>query len=359
MYIIDGHLDIAMNALMYDRDFTQSAYETRKKEGGRHPQNGECTVGLPEMLKAKIFMAMATIWAKPARKPKAEGYHTPQEAYDQGLKQLQYYKDLAEHETRVKLITDLKSLNENVEGWKSDNSESESESESKKSIGLIILMEGADPIISPSQAAEWYEAGVRVIGLSWGKTRYAGGTYGGGLLTDDGKKLLSEMKTLGLILDVSHLNDESFFKALDSFDGHVIASHSNCRALIPGPRQITDEMIRLLIERYAVIGTVMACGMLYPDWKLGHTDNSLVTLRNVTDHIDHVCQLAGNAEHAAIGSDLDGGFGKEQSPSDLDTIADLTEIADILAARGYTESDVSKIMYENWLNLFKRAWGKK
>jgi membrane dipeptidase len=83
-----------------------------------------------------------------------------------------------------------------------------------------------------------------------------------------------------------------------------------------------------------------------------------VTLNTVVDHIDRVCQLAGNARHAGIGSDLDGGFGREQSPADLDTIADLQRLPDLLRARGYSAADVEGIMHKNWLRFFEDAWSR-
>jgi membrane dipeptidase len=165
------------------------------------------------------------------------------------------------------------------------------------------------------------------------------------------------MDELGMILDATHLAEDSFWQALELFHGTVIASHNNCRALVPGDRQFSDEQIRKLIERDAVIGAAFDNWMLYPGWVAGQTSSSVVSLENVIDHIDHVCQLAGNTHHAAIGSDLDGGFGREQSPGDLDTIADLQKIPPLLRKRGYTESDVEAIMHSNWMRVFRKAWG--
>ena len=130
------------------------------------------------------------------------------------------------------------------------------------------------------------------------------------------------MDELGMMLDVSHLTDESLDEALDRFQGPVLASHSNCRSLVPGDRQL-DAMIRRMIERDGVIGAVMDAWMLQPSWVRGETTNENLTLDAVADQIDHVCQLAGNSRHAAIGTDLDGGYGIEQTPNDLDAIADV------------------------------------
>jgi membrane dipeptidase len=159
-----------------------------------------------------------------------------------------------------------------------------------------------------------------------------------------------------MILDVTHLADESFWQAVDLFEGPVLASHNNCRALVPGDRQFSDDQIRYLIQRDSVIGAAFDAWMLCPGWIKDGLSNPTVSLEAVIDHIDHVCQLAGNARHAAIGTDLDGGFGKEQCPYDLDTIADLQKIPALLSSRGYREKDIEAIMYGNWVRFFQRAW---
>jgi membrane dipeptidase len=222
-------------------------------------------------------------------------------------------------------------------------------------------MEGADPILAPGQLAEWYAAGLRLIGIThYGPGRYAGGTGTELGLTELGPPLLREMERLGILLDLTHCSDEAFWQALDHYHGPVLASHNNCRALVPHQRQFSDQQIREIITRDGVIGAALDAWMIKPDWVIGDRHdphNPIVTLSDVADHIDHVCQLAGNSRHAAIGSDLDGGFGREQSPSDLDTIADLQQIGDLLGARGYTSDDLAAIMHGNWLRLLRSTWG--
>ena len=164
------------------------------------------------------------------------------------------------------------------------------------------------------------------------------------------------MDKAGMLLDATHLADESFWQALEIFEGPVLASHHNCRALVPGDRQLTDEQIKALIERGAVIGAAFDNWMLIPGWKKYVTPLENVPLDKVADMIDHVCQIAGNADHSGIGTDLDGGFGKEQSPFDLETIADVTKVAEILDRRGYSAEDVGKIMSGNFVRFFERAW---
>jgi membrane dipeptidase len=164
------------------------------------------------------------------------------------------------------------------------------------------------------------------------------------------------MDAVHMILDVTHLADQAFWEAVELFHGPILASHHNCRALVPGDRQLTDEQIRHLIQRDSVIGTAFDAWMLFPGWEKGKTSNQAVSLEDAVTHIDHVCQLAGNANHAAIGSDLDGGFGTEQCPRDLDTIADLQKIVGILRQRGYKEADVQSVMHGNFIRFFRKAW---
>jgi len=163
------------------------------------------------------------------------------------------------------------------------------------------------------------------------------------------------MREAGMALDVTHLADDAFWQAVEIFDGPIWASHNNCRALVPGDRQFSDDQLRCLIQRDAVIGAVLDIWMLYPPFVVGETPNTVVSLQTVVDHIDHICQLSGNTRHVAIGSDLDGEFGTEQTPHDVDTIADLQKLPAILASRGYTGSDIEGIMHDNWLRIFQRT----
>jgi membrane dipeptidase len=218
-------------------------------------------------------------------------------------------------------------------------------------------MEGSQPILHPEQIHEWYEAGLRILGPAhYGENPYCFGTGSQGGLKADGPALLREMDKAGMLLDVTHLADQSFWEALEVFEGPVLASHHNCRSLVPGDRQLTDEQIKALIERGGVIGAAFDNWMIKPGWVRFVSDPKTVCMEDIANHTDHICQIAGNAEHCGIGSDLDGGFGKEQSPDDLDTIADLCRFADILERRGYTKNDIEGIMYRNFVEFFRRAW---
>ena len=351
MIIIDSHLDLAMNALSLNRDLTQSVFEIRRRETGMSGAGrGAGTVTFPEMCAGKIAVSFATVFARRQEGGTPPGGCSSAEiTYAVAQGQLAYYRVL-ESQEQVRIITDWNTMDAHIKEW-------QQAADDTPPLGFVISMEGADAIISPEQVGLWWKDGLRIVSLShYGVSTYAHGTGTVGGLTPLGRPLLKAMDDLGMILDVSHLSDDSFFQAMECFTGPVLASHNNCRALVPGDRQFTDEQIRLLIERDGVIGAAMDAWMLYPDWVKGETPNTVVNLEAVVDHIDHVCQLAGNARHAALGTDLDGGYGKEQCPHDLDTIADLQKIPALLENRGYNEEDVRSIMHGNWLRLLHDAW---
>ena len=306
------------------------------------------TVALPEMRAGRIALTLGTVIARVYQGHRASlDYFSHAAAYAQAQGQLAYYRQLA-RDGEVRFIRDARALNDHLAAWEAEGSD--------QPIGLVLCMEGADPIVAPDQVGDWWDDGLRVLALAhYGPSAYAYGTESEGPLTDKGRAILPLMERLGMILDVTHLCDESFAEALERFGGAVLASHSNCRALVPGDRQFTDDQLRQLIARDAVIGAAFDAWMLQPGWIKGQTTNERVTLDTVVDHIDHICQLAGNARHAAIGTDLDGGYGTEQSPCDLDTIADLQNLPDLLRARGYPELDVAAIMHGNWQRLLARA----
>lgn len=353
MIVIDAHLDLAWNALSWNRDLTLDIQEMRKAEAGMADEHrGANTVSFSEMRKGKVALCLATVLARVSGlgEPLLD-FRTQEIAYAMGKGQLAYYRIL-ESQGHLKMLKNHRDLKEHIDKWSA-------EEPSSVPLGFILSMEGADPIVSPEQAEEWWDDGLRVVGLShYGLSAYAHGTGGSGGLTAKGKDLLKAMKETGMILDMTHLSEESFWEALGLFQGPVLASHNNCRALVPGDRQFTDEQIRELIQRDAVIGAAFDSWMLYPGWVLGTTPGTAVSMENVVDHIDHICQLAGNARHVAIGSDLDGGYGREQSPHDLDTIADLQTFPSILHKRGYSESDIAGIMHGNWVRFFENAWAE-
>jgi len=353
MIVIDGHLDLSWNALNWCRDLTLPVEEIRRAEAGMKEQHrGANTVCFPEMRKGEIAISLATVLARSSglKEPLLD-YPNQQIASAIARGQLAYYR-LMEETGQLRMLRKWQDVEAHLDEWRAGSRDS-------APLGYILSMEGADPILSPRDLFRWWEDGLRVVSLAhYGVSAYAHGTGTAGGLTPRGIDLLKAMGEVGMILDVTHLADEAFDHVVEHFTMPVLASHHNCRALVPGQRQLSDEQIRRLIDRDAVIGAAFDCWMLLPGYVPGKTFNSQITLETVVDHIDHVCQLAGNARHAAIGSDLDGGFGKEQSPSDLETIADLQKVASLLRKRAYAEPDVDAVMHANWARFFKKAWSR-
>jgi len=349
MLIIDAHEDIAFNALNLSRDVRRSALDTRRREEDVDiPHHGGlCMVGLPEWLSGGVAVVFGTIFVLPARSgdSKPHTYTTAEEAYALGQAQLDYYHRLAGECEQVTLIGNCADLDGVLANWEGETPQ----------VGIVPLMEGADPIRQPAELEQWFERGLRMVGLSWETgSRYAGGNSSPGRLTDIGRDLLAAMADLGMVLDVSHLAEESFFEALDRFEGRVIASHANPRARAPGPRQLSDEMIRRLVERDGLIGIVLFNSFLRPGWAIGDP-NKAVTLADVVAAIDHVCQVVGDAAHVGVGSDFDGGFGAESAPAGLDTVADLVRIGPALNEAGYSEEEIAAVLGGNWLRLLREA----
>lgn len=354
MIVVDAHEDLAWNARSFGRDYTRSAWEIREQEAGTEIPaiNGRCMLGLPEWLAGRVAVIFGTIFVMPqrhARSPLERTYRTPEEAHAEGMAQMDYYERLAETCERFVLVHTRRDLEAVLETWKEPLPEPD-----PRRIGIVRLMEGADPIRRPEEVAIWYERGLRILGLAWGATRYAGGTGEPGPLTDEGRRLLRAMHDLNMILDLSHMAERAFFEALERYEGPLIASHSNPRALVPGDRQLSDPMIRALAERDGVIGIVLSNRMLKKGWTRGDPREK-VTVWDVVRAIDYVCQRVGDARHVGIGSDLDGGFGAEGAPAGIETVADLVKIADALREAGFSPADVEAIMGGNWLRVLRQG----
>lgn len=355
MFTIDSHLDLSMNALEWNRDLRKPVVEINDREKGLtdKPDRGNATVSFPELRKGNIGLVVATQIARyVAPGNPLPGWHSPEQAWAQTQGQLAWYKAMEEEGEMVQ-ITNLAALEKHIALWINDNSSS------KKPIGYILSLEGADSIITLKHLEKAYQYGLRALGPAhYGPGRYAQGTDATGFMGEPGKALLKEMERMNIILDATHLCDDSFWEAMENFNGHVWASHNNVRALVNHNRQFSDEQIRELISRGAVIGGVLDAWMMVPDWIRGKSLPQPMNckLEIVIDHLDHICQLAGNALHIGIGSDLDGGYGREQSPYDLETIADLQTLPGLFKKRGYADSDIENIMHGNWLRFLRNAW---
>lgn len=358
MLIVDSHLDLALNALQGNRDLLISAYTTRVLERSmRGLGRGQGTVGFPEMRRGRVALCFATVLARSSGRPEAGiDYPTAIQANAHGKGHLAYYHAL-EREGHIRIVRDLGQLDAHVAEWRDwDARHPGEETGPTPPLGMVITMESADPVLEPSTLREWWDGGLRLLGPAhFGHGRYAGGTGCEEGLMDLGPTLLSEMARLRISLDLSHCSDEAFWQALSRYDGPVHASHNNCRALNPHQRQLTDEQIRAVVGRGGVIGTVPGCWQMIPGWRNGDS-NQHVKLADLVAHIDHICQIAGSARHVGIGSDLDGGVGREGFAHDLDTIADLQKIAGLLSGRGYPPADVEAVMHGNWVGWLRRAW---
>jgi len=354
--IIDAHLDLSMNALEWNRDLRQSVYDIREREKKMHdkPDRSRGMVALPELRKGKIGLVVATQIARFVDKGSLlPGWNSPHQAWAQTQGQFAWYKAM-EDAGEMKQITDKAELESHIALWMNDSID-----DATKPVGFILSLEGADSLIDLSYVEKAYAYGLRALGPAhYGPGRYSPGTTAQGLLTKIGVELIKEMDRLNMILDVTHLTDEAFTQALDLFKGNIWASHHNCRAFVDHQRQLTDEQIKILVERNAVIGGVLDAWMLVPGWERGKTtpQDKNVTLNTLINNYDHICQLAGNSLHVAIGSDLDGMFGTEQSPHDMDTIADLQNLEQLLKQRGYNDDDIDNIFYKNWLRFLNNAW---
>lgn len=356
MLIIDAHLDLAMNALEWNRDLTKPVQDIRLRERGMtdKPDRGKGTVSLPELRRGGIGLVVATQIARFVEEGNnLPGWHSPEQAWAQTQGQLAWYNAMEEAGEMVQ-INGLAGLEQHIQLWKDPTLP-----DNTKKIGYILSLEGADSLIDLSYLEKAYRYGLRALGPAhYGPGRYSPGTGMTGLFTHKGLDLLKEMDSLNMILDITHLTDEAFWQAMDLYKGPVWASHHNCRALVQHQRQLPDDQLKALIERGAVIGGVLDVWMLANGWVRGESDpqDSGLSLDKLLDHYDHICQIAGNSNHIAIGSDLDGMFGREQSPYDLETIADLQGLVPLLQKRGYAHSDIENIFHANWLRFLRKAW---
>ncbi|WP_454802446.1 dipeptidase [Mucilaginibacter phyllosphaerae] len=355
MFIIDAHLDLSMNALEWNRDLQRPIAEINLREQGLtdKPDRGLGVVSLPELRKGNIGLVVATqIGRYVAPDNNLPGWHSPEQAWAQTQGQLSWYKAM-EDAGQMTQVNSLQTLDEHLAMW------CNGQENTNKPIGYILSLEGADSIVNVNYLESAYQNGLRALGPAhYGPGRYANGTDASGKMAANGLELLKEMERLNIILDATHLCDDAFWQALDNFNGHIWASHNNCRALVNHNRQYSDEMIKALIDHNAVIGAALDAWMMVPNWVRGQSTPRQMNcnLEVMVDHIDHICQIAGNTLHVGMGTDLDGAFGKEQCPYDLETIADLQKIPALLQKRGYTDTDVNNMMHGNWLRFLRNAW---
>ncbi len=356
--IFDCHLDLAWNALTWKRDLTRPLAELNARDPASDEKfRGRATTTLPEMTKGRVAVCLATVMGRvPYGDDSLHGstldFATHEQVYAFARGQLAYYEALQDM-GHVRLIHTRGELEFHWREWTSFESSDDAGTDYAPPLGIILSMEGADAMAGPDYAEKWFGLGLRSTGLvHYGSSAFAVGTGEEGPLTEAGRKLLSEFQSLGMVLDVTHLSDQSFWEAMECFSGHVIASHQACRALVPAQRQFSDDQLKAVIDRGGVVCVPCDAWMLYPNWVRGETTRDVVSIEALGDQVDHICQLAGNSMHAGIGSDLDGGYGTEQSPTGLDSIADLQKLGEQLSRRGYADADVHAIMGGNAYQFF-------
>lgn len=356
-FTVDGHLDLAYNVINFGRDLRRPLDDIRRADARGPLLNGIATVSIPALLAGGVRLAIGSLFAMPLSR-RTENYVSrvtyddrltwPQRqaaAHAVAMAQRDTYRRLADQDDRVMLVQSAADLDALLALDATD----------EPKLGILMSMEGADPIREPEEVELWYELGLRAVGPAWDDTRYAPGQWnGGGKLPAAGHRLLEQMAAFNMVLDITHMSEEATLQAFEAYPGPVVASHCNTRKLVPMARQLSDDQIRLLAERDGVIGVVLFNRFLR-DGHMKGDPKPLVTLAHVLAHIDHICQLTGSAEYVAIGTDFDGGFGALDIPDPLDSAADLPKLADALRDYGYDDDAVAAVMGHNWLRVLRRA----
>ena len=325
--IVDAHLDLAYNALR-GREVLRPAVEQTGDE------DGIPSVGLPDLRAGNVGLICGTIYCAPCLKEGEVGYRTADEARAAAVEQYEWYRR-CEADGLMRIVRGREDVPTKA---------------GAAALPMVLLMEGADPMRTPDDVPSWFERGLRMIGLAWKRTRYAGGTGAPGPLTPEGVGLVRVLDEHGVIHDASHLAEESFWQLLEVSDGPVCASHSNCRAIVPTDRQLSDEMILEIVKRDGVIGINFYDKFLVPAAEYG---KRRATLEDVVRHVRHMCDLAGSAGHVAIGTDMDGGFGRDQIPQEIRTAADLPKVGEALGRAGFSRGDVEGMLGGNWVRFFR------
>lgn len=357
--IVDSHQDLAWNILSFGRDYLRSVEETRRIENGglTVERNGDTLLGWPEYQKGEVIVVFATLFSTPARwayKWETYFYKTFDQARAQYRHQMDLYERLTdEHPDKFRFIRSVSDLDEVL----ALHQEAKQAGDGYP-VGLVPLMEGAECITEVDDLPEWRERGLRFIGPAWAGTRFCGGTKEPGPLTKEGRRLLGAMAEHDYILDLSHMDEPAALESLDVYPGHIVVTHGNCLALLPEHefnRHLSDRVIYGILERDGIIGVVPFNTFLKDGWLKGRSSREEVSLERLVDHIDHICQIAGDARHVGIGSDFDGGFGLQSTPKEIDTIADLQKLVPILLARGYSEEDAAAVLGGNWIDQLQRS----
>jgi membrane dipeptidase len=362
--IIDLHLDLAWDALFWNRDLTLTAQQVRDQEDSEIPQvaegfsTGTCTVTFPDMRRGNVGLMLSTIMSRIEpryRDGRRDGMRTQEQAMAVGRGHLAYYEAMVRRGEITPVLT-LADLDKAVQAWEATPTES-------TPIYHILSMESADPIVDADDVSFWWDAGLRVVGPAhFGHNTYIHGTFSEGGLKPPAKPLYEAMRAAGMILDITHMADQAVWESFDLWDGPIMASHCTCRSLVRGQRHLTDDMIRELARRDGVIGLVFCQNFIDPDviWeqlRFGKSSAGQFGMDGLVPHIEHIANLAGGSlDNIAIGTDMDGGFGAELTPVDVETIADLQGFSAVMRNAGVSEEGIEGILHGNALRFLRQAW---
>ncbi len=360
--VVDLHLDLAWDAIFWNRNLTLDPHQVREQEASEPPQVaadiscGLCTATFPELRRGRVGVILSTIMSRINARGDVmrDGMQTQEQAIAMGRGHLAYYQMMVER-GEIKPVGGVADLEEAVKAWTNPGE--------KTPIYHILSMESADPIIDLHDVEFWWDAGLRVVGPAhFGDNTYIQGTGTEGGLKAAAAALYKAMREKGMILDITHMADQAVWESFEIWDGPILASHRNCRSLIRGQRHLNDDMIRELFRRGGIMGLVFCHFMFDPDvvWETQPAKRDYVskyTMEALLPHVEHLGNLAGGSlEHIAIGTDIDGGFGAELTPTDVDTIADVSRFGSVLQEAGYSEQDAEAILSGNALRFFRKSW---
>ena len=367
--LFDSHLDLALNGVDWNRDLKQTVDDIRAQETSLHMQDAgrrTNTLSLPELRRSELVVCLATLLSR--LEPQINhsfGWTTPEACYAMAQAHLAYYRAMEKlgHMRMIRTKSDLKShvdtyLQEttfNPAHAPQQGERTSGATDCKLPLGFILTMEGADPILDPDNVFEYHANGLRALGLThYGTNRYGGGTNSQVGLSLDAIPLLKNCEELGITIDLTHLSDVAFWQVLENFNGPVHASHQNARGICNWQRQFSDEQIRAVIERNGVLGVAFDVIMLQEGYVRGITPPA-ERMERAVDQMAYVADLAGSINHVGIGSDLDGCFGNEQTPIDLERYRDLQKLVGLMEKRGFSTQDIEAVFHQNWLRFFASA----
>ncbi len=312
--IIDGHTDVLLALIQQRRKFSE--------------ESNKGHVDFPRMKKGNVVAAFFAIW------PGINQYYM-----QKGTRQLlELVEEPKNNAMFIKKPDDLEKANK--EG----------------KVGVIFHIEGIGGFDTEFHLLNiLYRLGLRSFGITWSDVNIFGSgssfdpstpedTRG---IAGEGRELILEANKLGVIVDVSHLSDKSFWDVLDITKKPIIASHSSCRAISPVSRNLTDEMIHALADNGGVMGINFGNMFLRED--CGRGDDTPYT--KIIDHVDHVKNLVGS-DHVAFGSDFDG----TGVPAEVKDVTGFNKLVAEMEERGYSNEDINKICHGNFIRIFKKVW---